>query len=78
MDSDETCSYRHHEGVRRVHEEVGGAFGRALQAELAVGGHRVVQEHDGAGERRTRSMDYDLQSLHLQLQDTNWKHNVMD
>ena len=43
-------SYLHHEGVRRVDEVGHVALRRALEAELAVGGHRVVHEDDGGGE----------------------------
>ena len=43
-------AYLHHECVRRVDEVGHVALGRALEAELAVGGHRVVHEDDGRGE----------------------------
>ena len=33
-----------------MHEVGDVALGRALEAELAVGSHRVVHEHDGGGE----------------------------
>ena len=39
-----------HERVRRVDEVGGVALGRRLQAQLAVGGHGVVHEDDGAGQ----------------------------
>ncbi len=39
-------SYRHHECVRRVYEEVCVSLWRALQTQLTISGNRVVQEHE--------------------------------
>ena len=40
----------HHERVGRVYKVRRVALGRALQTQLAVGGHRVVEEHDAGGQ----------------------------
>ena len=43
-------TYPHHKRMRRMHKIYHIAFRGTLEAQLAVGGHRVVHEHDVVGQ----------------------------
>ena len=57
-----------HQGVRSVDEIGMVALGRRLQAQLSVGGHCVVHEHDGVGQFTVvQHSTVVLRQVHLRL-----------